>query len=365
MDKKKIIITGGGTGGHVYPALAIAQALRSEYDIVYIGHPHRLEAQVVPQYKYPFYGILTFPRPKKVGQIPEYVFSFLSSLREARRLIRKIKPDLVIGMGGFISFPVVLMAWVQRLPVILHEQNVIPGKANRIFVKLGIPLMASFEGTASYISAKFFNFTGCPVREKIGKITKKAARQKLGIAQDLKVCLLFGGSGGAAQLNKIALNLKGFLKKESGYLLIHIAGPHYYKELKDQLNEEKNANYKLLEYVDDIENYYAASDLVISRSGAVTIAELMAAKKPAILIPSPNVKDNHQELNARYLEAKGLAKVFLETELETKSFEEVLKLFWQESNQIEDKYNEDKETQQQVILNIKIAIQERIKRGVG
>jgi UDP-N-acetylglucosamine--N-acetylmuramyl-(pentapeptide) pyrophosphoryl-undecaprenol N-acetylglucosamine transferase len=318
MVKKRIMITGGGTGGHVYPALSIADALTPEYEISYVGSAERMEAKVVPLYGYPFYGISARPLRQFLG--------FCKSLWQAFGLVRKIKPDFVIGVGGFISFPVVFVAWVLRMPVILHEQNVIPGKVNRLFVRLGKPLMGSFLETAKYVPKNLFYYTGCLVREKIGKVSRNVARKRLGIDEKKKVCLIFGGSGGAAKMNDFALRLRPFFAQNEAYFLIHITGTAYFAKLEKRVKAAKNC--LMIKYAENIEDYYAASDLVISRSGATTVGELLFLDKFAILIPSPNVKDNHQELNARYLEKEGQAKVVLEKDVVMSKIEKMISEFF-------------------------------------
>lgn len=310
MQKKKIVITGGGTGGHLYPGLAIAEAIEDFADITYVGHPEKIEARVTTQKGIPFVGIKSFPFAAN------NLLKIISSIQAGRKVIRQIMPDLVIAVGGYVCIPAAVAARMAGIPLLLHEQNVAPGKANRFLIRLGAKVMTSFPETKKYIDEKIIFQTGCPVRKEIGQPTREEARKKLNINENDFVLLSMGGSGGAAILNDLTIETAKYFQNNVHFRVIHITGKVYYDKVlaqaKSVLGENLPPQYQILSYSDSIEELFAASDLGIFRSGSSTVNELLCAGLPSILIPSPNVAENHQEANARYLEKVNAAQVILE-----------------------------------------------------
>ena len=315
---KKVIVTGGGTGGHLYPALAIIEAIKAFCDVIYVGHPQKIEAKIVPSKGINFHPIKSFP----VSKNPIQLLRIISSIIKGIFYLRKIKPDLVIGVGGYVSIPITISAKLLRIPVVMQEQNVHPGKANRLLIKLGVPVMLGFEETKNLIKLKEYYVTGCPVRATIGTIDKCEAKASLNLIGYEKILLIVGGSGGAKAINDIGLKLIEYFRGNGKVFIILVTGKSYYKEVCEKIKNISVAGvpdlFKIIEYADNIDSLFAASDITICRSGSSTINELLCSGVPSVLIPSPNVAENHQEANARYLERIGAGIVCLERDISEK-----------------------------------------------
>ncbi|MFN0201769.1 MAG: UDP-N-acetylglucosamine--N-acetylmuramyl-(pentapeptide) pyrophosphoryl-undecaprenol N-acetylglucosamine transferase [Bacteroidia bacterium] len=325
---KKVIITGGGTGGHLYPGLAISEAIQDFAEVVYVGHPEKIEARVVPEKKMAFVGIRSFPFS------PKNVLNIIGSILTGRKVIRQISPDLLIAVGGYVCIPAAVAARLAGVPLLLHEQNVAPGKANRLLIRLGAKVMTSFPETSQYIDNQIIFPTGCPVRKEIGSPSRAEARAKLQLQTEDFVILSMGGSGGAALLNDLTLALVQHFQPNQKVKIIHITGKVYYEKVMAQakgiFGNTLPANYQLLSYSDAIEYLFAAADVGVFRSGSSTVNELLCAGLPSVLIPSPNVAENHQEANARYLEKVQAAEVLLEKDANASKIIELMEKYYQQ-----------------------------------
>lgn len=321
------MITGGGTGGHVYPALAIARGLkqaRPEAGILYIGTRRGLEADVIPRAGLPFATVTVqgFER-RRVWKNIAAVTKLTRGLIEAYILLRRFRPRVVVGTGGYVCGPVCLIAACLGIPVVLHEQNAYPGVTNRWLARLAHTVCLTFPE-----AAKFFPrgtdlvTTGLPVRPEILAAQREEARERLEIKPHQTLILSAGGSQGARSLNQAMLSLFRAYNGQTSVRIIHVAGRQGYESLVQEveklgINMGKDGNITLVPYLYEMEMALAAADLVIGRAGASFLAEVLARGLPAILVPYPYAASNHQEYNARAVAQKGAAIVIRDSELKS------------------------------------------------
>jgi len=314
--RKTIAIAGGGTGGHVYPALALFEALAARgHELVYLGDPRRLEGRVVPARGLPFHPVPApqYPRSGLVAKA-RFAVSLLSSIWASRRLLKRLEVDMVVGVGGYISAPPILAAATLRLPTAIHEANVTPGMANRLCARVASQVFLTYPATAARLPGKApREVVGCPVQPRVLTGSADAARARYGLSADRTTVLVVGGSLGARAINQLAIALAR--SSDRRFQLLHVTGPKYIDEVKAELGELPEG-VVLIGYEDKMPDTLAAADLVLARAGSSTLAELTVVGLPSVLVPSPNVTDNHQEDNARGLEAAGAAKVVLEQALD-------------------------------------------------
>ncbi|MCB9759213.1 MAG: undecaprenyldiphospho-muramoylpentapeptide beta-N-acetylglucosaminyltransferase [Alphaproteobacteria bacterium] len=312
----KIVLAGGGTGGHVYPALAMGDALRARgHEVVYVGDAGRLEGRVAPQRGYEFHGI-TAPQYPRGGVLAKFGFaaSLLKAILAARGTLRRLKGDLVLGVGGYIMAPTVLAASTMGVHRVIHEANVAPGLANRLCAKVAELVLLTYAASGPRLGGSApKEVVGCPVNPKVLEGDRAAALAHYGLSADQPVLLLVGGSLGAATLNAIALAAARMTPR--AWQLLWITGPRYHEQAMADLGDVP-PGVAVVHYEDQMGRAYAAADLVVARAGSSTLAELTALGKPAVLVPSPNVTDNHQEANARGLEQEGAARVIVEKNLD-------------------------------------------------
>lgn len=316
----KYIVTGGGTGGHIYPALAIADEIKKRdkgAEILYIGTENSLESKLVPKAGYSFKTVRVRGLPRKINKEALGAAKELClGLRDAKKIIKDFNPDIVIGTGGFVSGPIVYMATRMKIPTCIHEQNVFPGITNKILSRFVDLVLVTFEESRKYFKKKsHIRCTGNPIREDIIKF-KEAPK---GEFKDYKkIILSFGGSGGQKKLNDSILEIidKGLLNQD--YKLIHITGNRFYETSMGYL-DEKNIklpkNIDVIPYLYDMPRYLNLSDLIITSAGAITLAEISAIGIPSILIPKAYTAENHQEYNAREFESAGASILILERDL--------------------------------------------------
>lgn len=300
---KRVIISGGGTGGHIFPAVAIANALKKlapDTEILFVGANGRMEMEKVPAAGYPIIGldIQGFQRNSlfKNVMLP---FRLFNSVLRARSIIKDFKPDVAVGVGGYASGPLLYAASKMKIPYLIQEQNSFAGITNKWLGKDAAVICVAFAGMEKFFPAKKIIITGNPIRKEAVDIENKrfAAAELLSLSPHKKTILLTGGSLGAGTLNKSMLaGLDKIIAAD--VQLIWQTGKYYFKSISEQLQGKEHPNIKVLEFLHRMDLAYAASDLVISRAGAGTIAELCAVKKPAILVPSPNVAEDHQTKNA-------------------------------------------------------------------
>lgn len=318
----KFVITGGGTGGHIYPALSIAEGLKEEFqsaEILYIGTENGLEKDVVPRAGYPIKFVYAEGLTRKASlQNVATLFKTMQGIGQSMKIIREFNPDMVIGTGGYVAGPVMLAAVLLRKPTLVHEQNAFPGVTNRLLSRFVDQIALSFEEARKYFKAKHMTHTGNPVRKAILTHSREEGYHNLQLDSRKKTIFCVGGSGGARSLNKAMLEFYRYILKHQDLQLVHVTGKRDYDGQLAAIREEKielGPRIKVEKYLYHIEDAYAVADLVIGRSGAITLAELTARGIPAILIPFPFSTENHQEHNARALEKAGAAKVILDREL--------------------------------------------------
>ena len=306
MKLTKIIISGGGTGGHIFPALAIADEIKrrnAAADILFIGAEGKMEMDKVPQAGYPIVGLPIVGLQRKLTLknllLP---FKLLLSLAKVYFVLRRFKPELVIGVGGYASGPTLQMAQLLGIPTLLQEQNSYPGKTNQLLAKKAKAICVAYPGMEKYFPATKMNLTGNPVRANLipalSGLTSEAATH-FGLASDKPTLFVMGGSLGAKTLN-VAMKAALDHFKTNSFQLLWQCGKSYEQELanfQDALPE----NVKVFPFIQRMDLAYALSTVIVSRAGALSVSELALVGKPAILVPSPNVAEDHQTKNARAL----------------------------------------------------------------
>ena len=319
----RYLITGGGTGGHIYPALAIANEIKSnekDAEILYVGTKEGLEAELLPKSGFEFKTIRVKSMPRKINT--DFILAIkelLLGINDSRKIINDFKPDIVIGTGGYVCGPVVYMAKKKKIPGIIHEQNAFPGITNKILSRYVDKVAVTFEE-----SKKYFKYpervvvTGNPIRKEILEIDKKEAYRILNIDPLVPFILSFGGSGGQKKLNQEMYNFIKEANKSKDIQLIHVTGKRHYDEFIERLEEENiilNENIKVLPYLYEMPHAINIASLAITSAGAITMAEIAAVGLPSILIPKAYTAENHQEYNAREFEKEGASILVLEEDL--------------------------------------------------
>ena len=318
----KVIFTCGGTAGHVNPALALAGDMKRKHpdlEVLFVGTPNGLEKKLAEKAGYAYTGIEigSFQRSfKKLRHNLHTVRTLLSSRREANAVLRRFSPDLVVGTGGYASYPILRAAAAKKIPTAVHESNRIPGLTTRLLEPSVDVIMVGFADCRDhYRHPEKVRVTGTPVRGDFFALTKEQARTRLGYADDKPLIVSFWGSLGASTMNAAMLDFFA-REKAAGYPFhhIHAVGSRGWSETQKKLRERHldDPCLDIREYIDDMAVVMRAADLVISRAGASTLSELTALGIPAVMVPSPYVVANHQEKNARLLEAHGGAVVLTE-----------------------------------------------------
>lgn len=336
----KAIIAAAGTAGHINPGLAIANKIKQEEkdsEIIFIGTTRGLENDLVPRAGYELKTIDAYGLSKKIS-INNFkkLYKTYKGLGEANKIIKEFKPDIVIGTGGYICGAVVMAAHKNKVPVVLHESNAFPGKAVKMLAKKANTILVSFEDAKSRIkNAKKIVYTGTPVKIKkrnyeINEKTKII--KSVGLTETKPIILIFGGSQGAQKINEAIIRIIAE-KLNKKYQIIWATGSKQYDIIKEKL-ELKNINInnidnmKIVPYIYNMEEIMNISDIIIARSGAMTISEISNLGKPSILVPLPNVSQDHQLYNAKVLENVGAAKIILNEDLDennlNNSIEEII-----------------------------------------
>jgi UDP-N-acetylglucosamine--N-acetylmuramyl-(pentapeptide) pyrophosphoryl-undecaprenol N-acetylglucosamine transferase len=316
--KKRIILTGGGTGGHIFPAIAIARELSNhpEVEVLYVGKQEGLESKWVPDAGFAFEGVVAggFPRAFST-RLLTFWFELAQGLAQAGRIVGRFKPQAVFSTGGYVSVPVSLAAYFRGIPVGLLEPNVMPGLAAKFLSLFSRRIFVGFEDTLKRFSKRRTQWTGIPVREEIVTAEKTKARESFGLNPNTTTLLMLGGSQGAHALNQHMSDVIKFLGEgDQAVQVIMMTGWNDYRKAVDQL-EKCPLKVVLRPFISNIHEAYAAADLVVARAGAMTCAEVLSRGLPALFIPYPHAS-GHQEMNARALETAGAAVVIIEKELE-------------------------------------------------
>lgn len=310
---KKIVLTGGGTAGHVTPNIALLPGLQElGYEVHYIGSYEGIESRLIADFEIPYYGIST-------GKFRRYLdpknfsdpFRVIKGYTEARRILKELKPDIVFSKGGYVSVPVVRAAASLKIPCIIHESDMTPGLANKLCIPVARKVCCNFPETMQYLPKDKAVLTGSPIREELSKGNKIAALDLCGFDANIPVIMVIGGSLGAANVNKAVRDALPELLKD--FQVVHICG-------KDKIDNMllTTRGYKQFEYVKaELKDIFAMADVVISRAGANAICELLALQKPNLLIPLMAGSRGDQILNAKSFESQGYSKVLMEDDITT------------------------------------------------
>lgn len=317
----------GGTGGHIYPALAIADTIKlknPEAEIIFIGTLRGMENDIVPAHGYQIKSIpASGIKRKQLWKNFKTCKDTLQGYSQAKAIMKSFKPELVIGTGGYVCGPVVRAAHKLRIKTAIHEQNAFPGMTNKLLSKYADKVFLSFEESRKYFKRENDMYlTGNPLRRGFVMSDKKVARDRLGVKEGEMVVLCFGGSLGSPRINSLMSKMIEVFNGVDGVSIFFVTGKTHYNEIVERLQDtvgELRENVRLFEYIENMPEYMGAADVIISRAGALTVAELTACGKAAILIPSPYVTGNHQYFNAKVMSDKGAAVLIEEKDLNDES----------------------------------------------
>ena len=313
MEKElRVIISGGGTGGHIFPAISIAnavKAMRPDAKILFVGALGRMEMQRVPAAGYEIKGlpICGFDRKNLLKNV-KVLYKIWKSQRMAKKIIKDFRPQVVVGVGGYASGPTLNKAAAMGIPCLIQEQNSYAGVTNKLLAKKAEKICVAYEGMESFFPAEKIILTGNPVRQALldTTITREDSIRSFGLDPEKKTILLVGGSLGARTINESMLRHLDLIK-ESGLQFIWQTGKFYSAEISERLKDQLLPNLKVTDFITDMGAAYCAADLVISRAGASSISEFCLIGKPVILVPSPNVAEDHQTKNAQALSTRDAA----------------------------------------------------------
>lgn len=341
----KVIISGGGTGGHIFPAIAIANTLKQKtpgIDILFIGAKGKMEMEKVPAAGYPIEGLWISGLQRKLSiKNLSFPFKVIYSLIKASSIIRRFKPDIVIGVGGFASGPTLKVATNKGIPTLIQEQNSYPGITNKLLAKKVNKICVAYEGMEKYFPKEKIVLTGNPVRREMIEISGKReeGRKFFGLSSDKPVILIIGGSQGALSINKsIQNNINRFLDKD--IQLIWQTGKIFFESAESTIKNLKNNGITVFAFIDRMDYAYASADIIVSRAGAIAISEICATGKPTIFVPLPSAAEDHQTKNAKALADRNAALLVRDADANEKLTETVLQLA------------EDKELQGELSRNI-------------
>jgi len=327
----KIIISGGGTGGHIFPAIAIANQLKAtkpETEILFVGAENRMEMEKVPSAGYKIIGLPVSGLKRKITlENLKVLFRLLKSIRKAKKIIKDFKPDVVVGVGGYASGPILRVAAKNKIPTLIQEQNSYAGVTNKLLAKKVSKICVAYHNMERFFPKEKIVYTGNPVRQNIvaQDVTKEEAFKFFGLNPNKKTILSIGGSLGAGTINQsIIKNL--VLISKSEYQLIWQTGKTYYQAAKKKFDEINPQNIKVMDFIANMDFAYKAADVVISRAGAISISELCLIGKPVVFVPSPNVAEDHQTKNAMALVSQNAAILVKDSEAEQNLFEIVFNL---------------------------------------
>ncbi len=315
----KVIMTGGGTGGHIYPAIAIADEIKSRHpdaEIIFVGTERGMEKDIVPRAGYPikFITVSGLNRKNPI-KLVKTLKDLNHGLHEAKQIIKEFQPDLVIGTGGYVCGPVMKTAAGMGIKTYIHEQNAFPGLTNKLLSRSAERVFVAFEDAKKYFKTKKEPVTvGNPVRHAFTEVDRQAAREALGVKDDEFMVLSFGGSLGAQRINDEMTVAAERLRDRAGLRIFFVTGKRYYGSIMENA-DKTNARVTYLQYIDDMPKYLNACDLAITRSGALTVSEITACGRASVMIPSPYVTNNHQYYNAKVVADRGGAILIEEKDL--------------------------------------------------
>jgi len=318
---KKVIISGGGTGGHIFPALSIANALKrldKDIEILFVGAEGKMEMEKVPEAGYKIVGLPVRGLQRKLTlNNLKVLWNLWRSLKKAKRVVREFKPDVVVGVGGYASGPIGKVATNAGIPLVLQEQNSYAGVTNKLLAKKAAKICVAYEGMERFFPKEKIIFTGNPVRKDLLNAVNERVEgiAFYGLDSNKKTVLVTGGSLGAGSINKAMVR---WLEKIAGWKDVQViwqCGSYYHKELEEQLKGRMPENVKFMPFLKRMDLAYACADLVVARAGAGTISELCLLGKAVVLVPSPNVAEDHQTKNAMALVNKQAAVMVKDAEV--------------------------------------------------
>lgn len=325
----RVLVTGGGTGGHIYPALAFVKYVKQmdpNAEFMYVGAKRGLENKIVPPLGIPFktLEIQGFKRSFSVENL-KTIQLFLKSIRQAKKIVKEFKPDIVIGTGGYVSGAVVYAAAKLHIPTIIHEQNSVPGMTNKFLAKYVDRVAIAFQDAAPYFPKSKTVLVGNPRAQEMVGIQKSAILEQYNLEVAVPTVLIFGGSQGALKINQAVIQaLPEFSKKP--YQVLYASGERYFQEIEETIGMTKDAfkNISIQPYINQMAEVMVNCDLLIGRAGATSIAEFTALGLPAILIPSPYVTNDHQTKNAQSLVQIGAVEMIKDAELNAQTLVEAV-----------------------------------------
>lgn len=323
----RIIVSGGGTGGHIYPAITLIQAIQKIHEhveVLYVGTAAGLEGDIVPKAGLPFrtVEIKGFERKLSLNNV-KIAVEAISSVWTAHRMIKEFHPDVVVGTGGYVCGPVLLAASLQGIPTLIQEQNVFAGITNRILGRFVDKVALGYDEARTYFPLGKVVFTGNPIRSAFMTVGREESLREFGLNSGRMTILVSGGSRGARSINKAMLGVHRHFRGSDQVQILHVTGKQEYRSVienlaKDGINEQTAGNIMVRPYLYDMPKALASADLAIFRSGAVGLAELTAKGIPAILVPYPYAAEDHQTYNALAMQSKGAAMVINDRDLTAK-----------------------------------------------
>ena len=318
----KVLLSGGGTGGHVYPAIAIANKIKENHpdaQFLFVGTSTGIEADIVPKNGYEIKTITVqgFKRKIDLDNVKRG-FKLMKGLNEARKIVKEFNPDIVIGTGGYVSGPVLFCAGSTNAVTVVHEQNSFPGVTNKILSKKADLIITCFDETKKRFPEKGQEkvvLIGNPVREELLKVSKEDARKNINMPLDKQMVLAYGGSGGFKKINDAMVEtVKAMVEKDIAF--IYATGKRFYEQFMSKIEHLELKDYqRVVPYLEDMTNSLSACDIVIGSAGATSLSEITALGKPSIIIPKAYTAENHQEYNARSISDNGAGVCILESEL--------------------------------------------------
>jgi len=331
MKIKRAIISGGGTGGHIFPAIAIADEIKRrnpDVEILFVGAEGKMEMEKVPEAGYDIKGLQIVGFKRKLA-LSNFIlpFKIIKSLLKARKIVKEFKPQVAIGVGGYASGPTLKAATMLRIPSMVQEQNSFPGKTNKILSKSVQKICVAYDGLERFFPKEKIVLTGNPTRKNMVDISgkEKEGYEFYEFDANKKTILIIGGSLGARTLNESVLNKLEELKN-AGVNVLWQCGKLYHEKLTEELKNTDLGSVKMVQFIHRMDLAYAVADVVISRAGAISVSELCLVKKPVILVPSPNVSEDHQTKNAMALVNKNAAIMVKDIEAKENLIPEALRL---------------------------------------
>lgn len=341
MKTVRVLIAAGGTGGHIYPGLTIAEELKRRFcqvEIVFVGTEYGLEKDIIPRAGYPLelISVQYFRRALSLESIKTGIVA-LRGLRQSFALIREFEPDIVVGTGGYVAGPLLLAAALRKVPTLIQEQNALPGVTNRILGRFAQCIALGYQEASRYFPQNRVIVTGNPIRREITSIKRAEALERLQLDPARRTIIVFGGSQGGLSINRAMRELAPRFNQLDSLQVIHQTGKRSYEDMakevlgrtgvsvSNQLPEMAvDGCIRMVPYIYDMPAALAAADLVVGRAGALSLAEITARGLPAILIPFPYAAENHQEKNARVLERAGAARVLLDADVNADSLGDLI-----------------------------------------